>query len=366
MKIAIIGAGKAGLCAGKHCLKENISFDIFEQTGNLGGTWFYTDLVGHDENGAPIHTSMYKGLRTNLPNELMTFEDFPYPKQIRSYLLQEEVLDYVRTIRKNSTSIPISNTLSADPFIPDIPGIESFSGKVKHSHDYRTPEPYANKKVLILGSGPSGLEISQQISNVATKVFISHRSKDALPVSDALYQKCLVKEFVENRAIFEDGTSEEIDDVVFCTGYNYNFPFLSKRCGVKITNNYVHPLYKQIISIENPTLAFIGIPFKACPCPLFDIQVRFVLASLTGHFKLPKKDVMLKELVEEEKRKPGPPSSQYHQLGGAQGSYFDNLAETAKIRKIPPVIQKLYLRVISNRNLNDCFKIIDDHNWVQI
>ncbi|XP_064211707.1 senecionine N-oxygenase-like isoform X2 [Tribolium castaneum] len=405
MKIAIIGAGKAGLCAGKHCLKENISFDIFEQTGNLGGTWFYTDLVGHDENGAPIHTSMYKGLRTNLPKELMTFEDFPYPKQIRSYLLQEEVLDYVRNYSKkfhinphikyfkrviwierqnflwsvhyedvknkqkemeHYDAVIICNGHYSDPFIPDIPGIESFSGKVKHSHDYRTPEPYANKKVLILGSGPSGLEISQQISNVATKVFISHRSKDALPVSDALYQKCLVKEFVENRAIFEDGTSEEIDDVVFCTGYNYNFPFLSKRCGVKITNNYVHPLYKQIISIENPTLAFIGIPFKACPCPLFDIQVRFVLASLTGHFKLPKKDVMLKELVEEEKRKPGPPSSQYHQLGGAQGSYFDNLAETAKIRKIPPVIQKLYLRVISNRNLNDCFKIIDDHNWVQI
>ncbi|EFA05901.1 senecionine N-oxygenase [Tribolium castaneum] len=405
MKIAIIGAGAAGLCAGRHCLRENIAFDIFEQTGNLGGTWNYTDLVGCDENGVPIHSSMYKGLRTNLPKELMAFEDFPYPKQNRSYLLQDEVLDYVRSysdkfhinphikyfkrvIRierqnflwsvhyedvKNKQkdmehydAVIICNGHYSDPFIPDVPGIESFSGRVKHSHDYRTPEPYANKKVLILGSGPSGLDISQQISNVATKVFLSHRSKDPLPVPDILHQKCLIKEFVENKAIFEDGTSEEIDDVVFCTGYNYNFPFLSTNCGVKITDNYVHPLYKQIISIENPTLAFLGIPFKVCPFPLFDIQVRFFLATLTGHFKLPKKEDMLQELVEEEKRKSGLPRPKYHELGKAQGSYFNDLSETAKIKMVPQVVQKLYVRVMMNRNRNNCFEIIDDDNFVQI
>ncbi|XP_044263466.1 senecionine N-oxygenase-like [Tribolium madens] len=405
MKIAIIGAGGAGLCAGRHCLKEDIAFDIFEQTGNLGGTWNYTDLVGCDENGVPIHTSMYKGLRTNLPKELMAFEDFSYPKQNRSYLLQEEVLDYIRSysdkfhinphikyfkrviwierqnflwsvhyedvkMREKKTehydAVIICNGHYSDPFIPDIPGVKCFLGRIKHSHEYRSPEPYNNKRVLIVGSGPSGLDISRQIANVASKVFLSHRSKDALPTDDTLHQKCLIKEFLENRAIFEDGTCEEIDEVLFCTGFNYEFPFLSTCCGVKVTDNYVHPLYKQIISIENPTLAFIGIPFKTCPFPLFDIQVRFFLATLTGHFKLPKKQDMLKELAEEEKRKSGVPKSKYHQLGGAQGSYFDNLAETAKIKKVPQVIQKLYLRIIMNRNLNDCFKIIDDDNWIQI
>jgi cation diffusion facilitator CzcD-associated flavoprotein CzcO len=64
MKIAIIGAGGPGLCAGRHCLDENVSVDIFEQTGNVGGTWNYTDSTGCDENGIPIHSSMYKGLRS--------------------------------------------------------------------------------------------------------------------------------------------------------------------------------------------------------------------------------------------------------------------------------------------------------------
>lgn len=63
MKIAIIGAGAAGLCAGRHCLANNFQFDIFEQTGNVGGTWNYTDNVYFDENGIPVHSSMYKNLR---------------------------------------------------------------------------------------------------------------------------------------------------------------------------------------------------------------------------------------------------------------------------------------------------------------
>lgn len=104
-------------------------------------------------------------------------------------------------------------------------------------------------------------------------MYLSHKSKAVLPLPDSLEQKPLVTRLNGSRAFFEDGTSEEIDDILFCTGYNYTFPFLSSTCGVKIVDNYVHPLYKQIVSIEHPTLAFIGLPFTVCPFPLFDIQV---------------------------------------------------------------------------------------------
>lgn len=63
MKIAIIGAGAAGLAAAKHAIAQGFSCDVLEQTDKVGGTWNYTDLVGEDENGRPIHTSMYKDLR---------------------------------------------------------------------------------------------------------------------------------------------------------------------------------------------------------------------------------------------------------------------------------------------------------------
>ena len=35
-----------------------------------------------------------------------------------------------------------------------------------------------------------------------------------------------VKEFTENGVIFDDGTSEEVDAVIFATGYRLHFPFL--------------------------------------------------------------------------------------------------------------------------------------------
>lgn len=63
MKIAIIGAGAAGLCAIRHAVEKGHMCDCFEQTDKVGGTWNYSDLIGIDRNGLPVHSSMYKGLR---------------------------------------------------------------------------------------------------------------------------------------------------------------------------------------------------------------------------------------------------------------------------------------------------------------
>lgn len=65
MRVCIVGAGAAGLCAARHLLVEPCvsHVDILEQSAQLGGTWVYTENVGYDDFGLPIHTSMYKSLR---------------------------------------------------------------------------------------------------------------------------------------------------------------------------------------------------------------------------------------------------------------------------------------------------------------
>lgn len=65
MRIAIVGAGAGGLAALRHSLDDGQQCVVFEQTGTVGGSWNYTDDVGLDENGLPIHTTMYKDLRLN-------------------------------------------------------------------------------------------------------------------------------------------------------------------------------------------------------------------------------------------------------------------------------------------------------------
>lgn len=63
MRVAVIGAGAAGLVTLRHVLEQNLHCEVFEQTDKVGGTWNYTERVGIDENGLPIHTSMYEGVR---------------------------------------------------------------------------------------------------------------------------------------------------------------------------------------------------------------------------------------------------------------------------------------------------------------
>ena len=71
MRIAIIGAGSAGLAALRHSigLKDKdgspITVVCYEKTNQIGGTWVYTSEIGVDRFGLPIHSSMYKNLRYN-------------------------------------------------------------------------------------------------------------------------------------------------------------------------------------------------------------------------------------------------------------------------------------------------------------
>jgi len=65
MKIAVIGAGAAGLAALRHCVSSTYDDQVlcYEKTDQIGGTWVYRKETGSDRYGLPIHTSMYKSLR---------------------------------------------------------------------------------------------------------------------------------------------------------------------------------------------------------------------------------------------------------------------------------------------------------------
>lgn len=61
MKVCIIGAGAAGLCAAHHCLIKNWKVIIFEKTDQIGGTWVYVE--NSSEKKGSVHSSMYKSLK---------------------------------------------------------------------------------------------------------------------------------------------------------------------------------------------------------------------------------------------------------------------------------------------------------------
>lgn len=83
-KVAVIGAGAAGLVAARELIREHHDVTLFEQTEGVGGVWVYDpdvendDLLGIRNHRKRVHSSMYASLRTNLPREIMGFTDFPF------------------------------------------------------------------------------------------------------------------------------------------------------------------------------------------------------------------------------------------------------------------------------------------------
>ena len=176
-------------------------------------------------------------------------------------------------------------------------------------------------------------------------MYLCHRKKRLVtPLPPNVEQKLSIKSLTEKGFVAEDDTFCEIDVLILCTGYKYNFPFLSVDCAVSTTEERVTPLYKHIIHIDWPSLAFIGIPKVICPFPLFDRQVQFFLASKEGEMKLPTKEEMYSDMRKdfEKRRQNGLPVRQAHHLGNLQWEYNDELARFAQFAPIPKVVGTIY------------------------
>src|SRR5262249_8548278 len=63
------------------------------------------------------------------------------------------------------------------PTIPEWPGRADYTGELLHASDYRNPQPYLNRRVLVVGSGCSGMEIAYDLADGgAGKVWLSART----------------------------------------------------------------------------------------------------------------------------------------------------------------------------------------------
>ena len=68
LKVCVVGAGAAGLCAIRHLTArhENFDLEVFEKTDCIGGTWVYVHQTESVTDGGrrKIHSSMYQNLRS--------------------------------------------------------------------------------------------------------------------------------------------------------------------------------------------------------------------------------------------------------------------------------------------------------------
>jgi dimethylaniline monooxygenase (N-oxide forming) len=111
-----------------------------------------------------------------------------------------------------------------------------------------------------------------------------------------------IDRFAGGRGVrFVDGSDEEIDLVVYCTGYKISFPFFDEKL-VSARNNQLS-LYRRVVSVDHPGLYFVGLiqPLGAI-MPLAEAQSEWVADLLGGRGTLPSPREMRSEIAEAEKK----------------------------------------------------------------
>lgn len=189
------------------------------------------------------------------------------------------------------------------PRYPDTPGIAEWliSGTASHSAWYRNPNNFGGT-VLVVGGGPSGLDISAEMCTVARTVIHSVNGAIAEDVGN-LKRRGRVMHFGEDGQVtFEDGTVQSgVSHCIFATGYEFSFPFFSSdilRSEVpplapplpKELYNSTHsifPLARHMFPLQNAfppsSLAFLGrILMRVAPFPLVEAQARAVLHAFAN------------------------------------------------------------------------------------
>lgn len=261
--------------------------------------------------------------------------------------------------------------------------INIFNGLVIHAHNYRFREVYTDQVVAVVGGGPSGVDISLEVSTVARKVYFLNRNKyrvyTQLPDNIDQIIEGEVNRFTTNsmKVVFKNASESifyPIDAVIFATGYHLSFDdrlIDQKSCCLRLNSetDSIDGLYRHLINIEQPSMAIIAMTAGAVlPFPLYHQQVLYFLSLLLEKHKLPPKEqIDLKKLHSESNQK----NPHIFENTDTLRRYIRSLEMEAKLTPLKPVLFKLFDDLVFRIQLENTssyreqrVKLIDDNEYL--
>ncbi|MFM8734122.1 MAG: flavin-containing monooxygenase [Pirellulales bacterium] len=210
--MAILGAGFAGICMAVKLLEAGRrDIAILEKAADLGGTW---------------RDNTYPGCACDVPSHLYSFSFDQSPDWSRTYAPQAEILAYLRRVaarhgvdRLIHYETPVSSlewdeagrlwrlatpdgrrftaraVVSAVgglhlPKTPDIPGLDAFAGPVFHTARWRHDVNLAGKRVAVIGTGASAIQVVPAIAPTVGGLTVFQRSPPwVLPRNDRVVSR---------------------------------------------------------------------------------------------------------------------------------------------------------------------------------
>jgi len=224
-KILIIGAGFTGLGAAIKLLKAGQDdFCVIERRGDVGGVWL-------DNN--------YPGIACDVPSHFYSFSFRTKPDwskiqspggEIQQYLRdcaeQEGILPYIRfntdmvesrwdanakhwVVKTNNDTYHAKFLVTgaghlADEFMPDIEGLDSFTGHVFHSARWDHSVDLKGKRIGVVGSGASAIQIVPEMQKIASELVVFQRSAPYMNMrNDHAYTAAEKRTFERNPDVLE-------------------------------------------------------------------------------------------------------------------------------------------------------------------
>lgn len=208
--VAIVGAGMSGLCMGVKLRRAGIdSFTIHEKAGAVGGTW---------------RENTYPGLSCDVPSRFYSYSFAPNPDWSRQFSPGPEIWSYFDRItdryglrshirfdsevvsaehdgeqwrlrtsagRQEAADFLISATgVLHHPRLPDLDGLQSFAGAAFHSARWDHTVPLAGKRIGVVGTGSTGIQITCALAGVASRYSLFQRTAQwVLPAPNRPYSR---------------------------------------------------------------------------------------------------------------------------------------------------------------------------------
>jgi cation diffusion facilitator CzcD-associated flavoprotein CzcO len=311
----IIGGGQAGLAAAYYLRRTGLSFEILDAEDGPGGAWRHTwdslhlfsparfsSLPGWIMPGGPD----WYPPRDHALKYITEYEE-RYKLPIRRPVMVKRVTRAADRLRIETDAgewaarAVVSATGSwRRPYLPHYPGLECFRGEQLHSADYRNPDCFAGKRVMIVGGSNSAAQILAEVSRVAETIWATLREPTFLPdhidgrdlfdratrryhaeqageaveeIAGGLGDIVMVPSVREardrgvlrsvriferltcHRAIWPDGSERAIDAIIWCTGFRPVLDHLIDL-GVVEPNGYVET--EGTRAVREPRLWLVG------------------------------------------------------------------------------------------------------------
>ncbi|HBP6526503.1 TPA: NAD(P)/FAD-dependent oxidoreductase [Pseudomonas aeruginosa] len=313
--VIIIGGGQAALATAYFLRRTKLSFLILDAEDGPGGAW------RHGWNSLRLFSP---STWSSIPGWMMppVQEGYPSRDHVIDYLSQYEAryrLPVERPVQVTSVghiegglrvlagekhwdarAVVSATGTWRNPYIPHYPGAELFHGQQLHSAHYADGQPFAGKRVLVVGGGNSGAQILAEVSKVADTTWVTpveplfladdvdgrvlferatERWKAQLegrvidqpvgglgdvvmvpPVVEArgrgvLHSVRPFMRFTPNGVIWPDGTETAVDAVIWCTGFK---PALHHLADLGVITEEGRVLVDSTRSTVEPRLWLVG------------------------------------------------------------------------------------------------------------